>query len=109
MSNVVYPLFSRHGIVNPIPKPRLSMLFWDSSREIFHLKQSSDFDGGWRWFEKVDTAAIVIYNIKLHPQAHYVLTHMEIENTCNGAEFVLLCAQVRIIVDHNYFNTRDYV
>lgn len=109
MSDVVFRLFGDGGFVNPVPHPRFSLSFYDSDTGRFSPKQSSEFDGGWRWFDAHDVAALTIYNVKLHRQAYYLLTHEEIEDTCNGAEFVLLCAQSKVIVDHSYFTARDYV
>jgi hypothetical protein len=109
MSDVVFRLFGDGGFVNPVPHPRFSLSFYEHSTGKFSPKQSSEFDGGWRWFDAHNMAALTIYNVKLHRQAYHLLTHEEIEDTCNGAEFVLLCAQSKVIVEHNFFNARDYV
>jgi hypothetical protein len=111
METVVFKLFGDAGFVNPTPWPSgIGPSVWDDSTGVWRAKQTRDFDGGWRWFDKHgDNDALMIYNVKLHKMAYYILTHEEIVDTCIGPEFILLCAKSHVLCDHNFFTARDWV
>lgn len=115
---LIFPLFARDGIVNPTPWPQPSPeltaekygpAFYDADTGLWHVKQGPRFDGGWRWYTSDLVDAITIYNVLFDRRAYADITHLEIEDTVNGPEFVLHCAKVRCLLDHNCYAASNYV
>lgn len=110
METVVFPLFSDGGFVNPTPWPSgIAPQVWDFNAGYWRAKQTREYDGGWRWFPRYDSCATCIYNVKLHRMAYYNVTDQELEDTCIGPEFVLLCAKSHVMIDHNFYTARDWL
>lgn len=119
---LIFPLFAREGIVNPTPWPQPSPelpdekygpAFFDADTGKWHVKQGPRFDGGWRWYESDMVSAITIYNVLFDRRAYADITHLEIEN-CDPergttAEFILHCAKIRCLLDHNFYAASDHV
>lgn len=106
METVEFPLFRDGGFVNPT---RISPPVWDFDCAEWRQKQGPSFDGGWRWFHRYDGDSIVIYNTQLHKQACHVLSTQELEDSIQTAEFELQCAQAHVMVEHNFFTSRDWL
>lgn len=115
-ATVSFPLFGDGGFVNPtlwqpsypgeLPPEAFGPAVWDFDYGRWRVKQTREFDGGWRWFDTYDIAALTLYNVKLDKRSFTLITHQEIENTLIGPEFVLMCAKSRVILDHNFFTAR---
>lgn len=106
---LVTPLFVDGGFVNPtLSAGRFLLSFFDSRTGQFLPKQSARFDGGWRWFQSYENDVMTIYNVSLNRMAHAVITSIEMVNS-HSPEFTLLCAQSRVLVDHNAFEAKFWV
>jgi len=109
VSTVVTPLFADGGFVNPTGlASRFLLSFFDSATGRFLPKQSARFDGGWRWYESDMAATITIYSLSLNRMAFADITHEELEDSWSP-EFMLFCAQSRVLVDHNAFETKFWL
>lgn len=116
---IIFPLFARDGFVNPTPWPKPSHVLphekygpavMDQVTGLWHIKQGPAFDGGWRWFQSdLGTDFITIYNKLFDPRAYADITDEEITDTPNGAEFVLYCAKVRCLAEHNFYAAAEAV
>jgi hypothetical protein len=118
--DISFRLFGEGGFINPTQwsyastdssrqGERWGLMFYDHRAGKFLQKQTQEFDGGWRWFDAFDIAALTVYNVKLERRAYTHITHEEIEDTFISAEFVLFCAKSRVVVEHNYYTAREYV
>lgn len=114
---IVFPLFARDGFVNPTPWPtpgelpheRYGPAFFDMDTGKWHAKQGPSFDSGWRWFRSDTAATLSIYNKLFDPRAYADITDEEIEDSVIGPEFVLHCAKVRCLVEHNCCTMSNYL
>lgn len=103
MREVVSRLFGDSGFVTPTAMAnRFLLSFWDSDTGRWLQKQDRNFDGGWRWFRSDMGSFLTLYNVKLHNMAFTDITDEQLMDTTNP-EFLLLCAQSRVLVDHNAF------
>lgn len=108
---VSFQLFGSRGFVNPTHRliaGRLSTLFFDYKTQTFRHKQGESFDGAWRWFQSHEGSYLVLYNLRLHRRAHVTITDMEITEAWSP-EYLLLCKQVEVIQDSNYFQAQEQV
>lgn len=112
---LAYPLFNPEGTVNPIPglmdglSPFGGPQVWDAVQGRWRTRQRASFDGAWRWLRSDLGSFLTIYNKRLHPQAYTDITDQEIDSTPVDAEFVLQCAQARVMIEHNFFESRDWL
>lgn len=113
---VSFNLFGDGGFINPTPwsyvgtnEDRFLVPFYDSRTEAFYQKQSSEFDGGWRWFNAYDVDAITIYNQKLNKQAYFQLTAQDAVSSRLQPEVLLYWAKCMVLVEHRYYTFRNWL
>lgn len=98
-------LFGEGGFITPTEMAaRFLMWFWEDGHG-WRGKQSPKFDGGWRWFNSDIGDFLTVYNTQLNRMAFTDITAIELMGTTNP-EFLLLCAQSRVMVDHNAFEIK---
>ena len=113
---ISFNLFGEGGFINPTrwsynykDEERFLVPFYDHHSGRFMQKQSSDFDGGWRWFEEYEASALCIYNTKLDRRAYYHLTRIDMVDTRLTPELLLYCAKSMVLVEHRYYTTKNWL
>lgn len=103
------------GFINPTPwsfaiqNARISTLFYETSTGTFSRKQTSDFDGGWRWFDAYDLEAITIYNQRLDRRAYFHLSILDVQRTRLQPEILLYWAKCMVLVEHNFYVATNWL
>lgn len=114
---ISFNLFGEGGFINPTPwsysldkaTDRWSVPFYDSYSDRFTQKQPADFDGGWRWFDAFDIAALTIYNKKMDRRAYFHLTQIDMMDTRLRPEVLLMWAKGMVLVDHCYYTNKNWL
>lgn len=123
MSDVVsFNLFGEGGFINPTKwsyadgpdspgraAGRWLVPFYDHWSGQFKKKQAAEFDGGWRWFEEYEAAALCIYNKLLDRRAYFLLSRTDIVGTQLQPECLLLWAKSMVLVDHHYYVSKNWL
>lgn len=115
--DVSFNLFGEGGFINPTPwshsgdraQHRWSVPFYDHRTGAFLQKQTSDFDGGWRWFRAYDVDALTIYNQKLDKRAYFLLTQIDMVDSVLQPECLLFWAKSMVLVEHRYYITKNWL
>lgn len=115
--DISFNLFGEGGFINPTPwshtqdraQARWTVPFYDERTGTFLQKQTSEFDGGWRWFDAYEAAALTIYNQKLDRRAYFHLTHIDMVDTCLSPECLLFWAKSMVLVEHRYYVTKNWL
>lgn len=122
---VSFNLFGEGGFINPTPwshtqsqgpigskdwaRGRWTIPFYDARTGVFLQKQTSEFDGGWRWFDAYEVEALTIYNQKLDKRAYFHLTQIDIVDTRLSPECLLFWAKSMVLVEHRYYVTKNWL
>ena len=114
--DISFNLFGEGGFINPTPwsysnhgRERFETPFYDSYSGSFRQRQTSDFDGGWRWFDAYDIEALTIYNQKLDKRAYFHLTAIDMVSTRLTPECLLFWAKSMVLVDHRYYTFKNWL
>lgn len=121
MSDMIsFNLFGEGGFINPTPWSyaetdpsrkggRWALSFYDSNTGRFMQKQTSEFDGGWRWFDQYENNSMCIYNVKLDRRAYFDLGRIDLVGSLLLPEQLLLWAKSMVIVDHNFYTAKNWL
>lgn len=115
--DISFNLFGDGGFINPTPwshshdraQHRWTVPFYDANTGRFLQKQTSDFDGGWRWFNAYDIDALTIYNQKLDRRAYFHLTHEDMVGSRLQPELLLYWAKSIVLVEHRYYTGMNWL
>lgn len=115
--SISFNLFGEGGFINPTPwshaqdraSNRWLIPFYDHRTGQFLRKQSTEFDGGWRWFDAYEVEALTIYNQKLDKRAYFQLTHIDMMDSRLTPECLLLWAKCMVLVDHHYYISKNWL
>lgn len=115
--SISFNLFGEGGFINPTPwshtqdraQHRWSVPFYDHRTGTFMQKQTSEFDGGWRWFNAYNEEALTIYNQKLDKRAYFLLTDRDMEDSVLSPECLLFWAKSMVLVEHRYYVSKNWL
>lgn len=113
---VSFNLFGEGGFINPTRwsherrnEERFLIPFYDSRSGTFLQKQTTEFDGGWRWFNAYDVGALTVYNVKLDKRAYWHLTQTDMVGSRLSPELLLYWVKSMVLVEHRYYTTKNWL